>query len=391
MSTVNVSTSPPVASNPRGAVVLEGATISMAFVVIFVCLRIWGRYRYNNSPGNSTPSFGEPRYWMLVSDLAIVASSVLAIILTVIACVSAEWGLGLHSKLLSKTQLETTLQMFYLYQIFYKAGCGLSKIATCLLLLAISTPHMKNFNKCCKIMIIYIAGYSLSCSIVSAFQCGLDFKSNWTHSLRQTHCFYKPPFWFTHAGLNIFASIVVAALPWWLFSHVQYKRKYTIALIMTILALAEIILGCVRLKGLYTSSQNLNDIPYGATTGILVSQLEVNFGIISACIPTVLKIMEDFFRRLFGISFGDTTIESGAQSQSRSRNLGAMGSHLQTTDKSKPRSQYERFGDDDLEMDSLHSGNSRENIIRDDKIPDQKIKVETSYIVEREIDKSESM
>ncbi|KAF7919973.1 uncharacterized protein EAE98_009207 [Botrytis deweyae] len=391
MSTVNVSTSPPVASNPRGAVVLEGATISMAFVVIFVCLRIWGRYRYNNSPGNSTPSFGEPRYWMLVSDLAIVASSVLAIILTVIACVSAEWGLGLHSKLLSKTQLETTLQMFYLYQIFYKAGCGLSKIATCLLLLAISTPHMKNFNKCCKIMIIYIAGYSLSCSIVSAFQCGLDFRSNWIHSLRQTHCFYKPPFWFTHAGLNIFASIVVAALPWWLFSHVQYKRKYTIALIMTTLALAEIILGCVRLKGLYTSSQNLNDIPYGATTGILVSQLEVNFGIISACIPTVLKIMEDFFRRLFGISFGDTTIESGAQSQSRSRNLGAMGSHLQTTDKSKPRSQYERFGDDDLEMDSLHSGNSRENIIRDDKIPDQKIKVETSYIVEREIDKSESM
>ncbi|KAM0195324.1 hypothetical protein ACHAPC_000516 [Botrytis cinerea] len=391
MSTVNVSTSPPVLSNPRGAVVIEGATISMGFVVIFVCLRIWGRYRYNNSPGSSTPSFGEPRYWMMVSDLAIVASSVLAIILTVIACVGAEWGLGLHSKFLSKTQIENTLQMFYLYQIFYKAGCGLSKIATCLLLLAISTPHMKNFNICCKIMIIYIAGYSLSCSIVTAFQCGLDFKSNWIHSLRQTHCFYKPPFWFTHAGLNIFASIVVAVLPWWLFSHVQYKRKYTIALIMTILAIAEIILGCVRLKGLYTSSQSLNDIPYGAITGILVSQLEVNFGIISACIPTVLKIMEDFFKRLFGVSFGDTTIESGAQSQPRSRNLGAMGSHLQTTDKSKPRSQYHRFGDDDLEMDSMHSGNSRENIIRDDKVPDQKIKVETSYIVEREIDKSEGM
>ncbi|KAK6610818.1 integral membrane protein [Botrytis cinerea] len=390
MSTVNVSTSPPVLSNPRGAVVIEGATISMGFVVIFVCLRIWGRYRYNNSPGSSTPSFGEPRYWMMVSDLAIVASSVLAIIFDR-DCLCAEWGLGLHSKFLSKTQIENTLQMFYLYQIFYKAGCGLSKIATCLLLLAISTPHMKNFNICCKIMIIYIAGYSLSCSIVTAFQCGLDFKSNWIHSLRQTHCFYKPPFWFTHAGLNIFASIVVAVLPWWLFSHVQYKRKYTIALIMTILAIAEIILGCVRLKGLYTSSQSLNDIPYGAITGILVSQLEVNFGIISACIPTVLKIMEDFFKRLFGVSFGDTTIESGAQSQPRSRNLGAMGSHLQTTDKSKPRSQYQRFGDDDLEMDSMHSGNSRENIIRDDKVPDQKIKVETSYIVEREIDKSEGM
>lgn len=61
-------------------------------------------------------------------------------------------------------------------------------------------------------------------------------------------------------------------------------------------------------------------------------------------------------------------------------------------DKSKPRSQYERFGDDDLEMDSMHSGNSRENIIRDSKLPDQKIKVETSYTVESELDtKSENM
>ncbi|ESZ96060.1 hypothetical protein SBOR_3537 [Sclerotinia borealis F-4128] len=386
MSTVNVSTSPLVASNPRGIVVIEGATISLSFVVIFVCLRIWGRYRYKTSPGSSAPSFGEPRFWMMVSDLAILASSVVAVVLTVIACVGVKWGLGLHAKLLRSTQLETTLQMFYLYQIFYKFGAGLSKIATCLLLLAISTPQMKNFNRCCRIMIIYIAVYSISCSIVTAFQCGYNFKSNWIHGNDQSQCFYKPPFWFSHAGLNIFASIVVAGLPWWLFSFVTYKRKYTIAMIMTLLAISEIVLGCVRLDGLYTSTHSLNDISYGATTGILVSQLEVNFGIISACIPTVLKIMEDSIKPFFGFSFGSTTTETGVHSQSRSRNLGAMGSHLPTIDKSKPRSQYERFGDDDLEMDSINSGNSRENIIRDDKVLDLNIKIETFYTVERELD-----
>ncbi|KAI9646385.1 hypothetical protein NHQ30_004376 [Ciborinia camelliae] len=381
MSTANVSTSPPVISNPRGTLVIEGATTSLAFVVIFVCLRIWGRYRYKASPGSSAPSLGEPRFWMMISDLAIVASSMVAVVLTIIACVGAEWGLGLHAKLLSKRQIETTLQMFYLYQIFYKFGVGLSKIATCLLLLAISTPHMKNFNRCCRIMIIYIAAYSLSCSIVTAFQCGINFKSNWIHSNDQSQCFYKPPFWFTHAGLNIFASVVVAVLPWWLFSFVTYKRKYTIAMIMTTLAISEIALGAY--------SDFYKD---GATTGVLVSQLEVNFGIISACIPTVLKIMEDSIKRLFGFSIDDTTIETGAHSQSRSRNKGAMGSHLPSLDKSKPRSQYERFGDDDLEMDSMHSGSSRENIIRDGKKPDQKIKIETSYIVERELDtKSENI
>ena len=91
-------------------------------------------------------------------------------------------------------------------------------------------------------------------------------------------------------------------------------------------------------------------------------------------------------KRVFGLSFSGTDIETGGHSQSRSRNLGAMGSNLPTVDKSKPRSQYERFGDEDLELDSLHSGNSRENIIRDDKILEQQIKIETSYIVERELD-----
>jgi hypothetical protein len=128
--------------------------------------------------------------------------------------------------------------MFFLYQIFYKFAAGISKIATCLLLLAISTPQMARFNLCCQIMILYIAGVSLSCSIATVFQCGLDIESNWIHTNRQTNCFPKPPFWYTHAALNIISSVVIAILPWWLFHYVTYSRKYIIATLMTILAIA---------------------------------------------------------------------------------------------------------------------------------------------------------
>lgn len=126
--------------------------------------------------------------------------------------------------------------MFYLYQIFYKFAAGISKVATCFLLLAISTPQMLYFNTCCLVMIVYIVGYSLSCSIATIFQCGMEFKSNWIHANDQSHCFYKPPFWYTHAALNISASVVIAILPWWLFHYVTYSRKYLIASLMTILA-----------------------------------------------------------------------------------------------------------------------------------------------------------
>ncbi|KAM3076816.1 hypothetical protein ACMFMG_003716 [Clarireedia jacksonii] len=263
-----------------------------------------------------------------------------------------------------------SLEMFFLYQIIYKFGAGISKIATCLLLLAISIPQMKWFNRTCKGLILYILGYSISCSIVTVFQCGTQVQSNWVHTDDQSHCFYKPPFWYAHAGLNISTSIVIAALPWWLFYYITYKRKVTIGLIMSVLAIAP------------NDDPNSKFCKDGATTGLLVSQLEVNFGIISACIPTVLKLIEDASKRVFGLSFGGASHDPAPYSHSRSRELAPTGSDLAIKDKPKPRSPYERYGDEDLEMDSIHSGNSRENIVRDDKIPEQQIKVEQIYIVE---------
>jgi hypothetical protein len=98
-------------------------------------------------------------------------------------------------------------------------------------------------------------------------------------------------------------------------------------------------------------------------------------------------MIEDAIKRVFGFSFGSTNQEiTGAYSHSRSRTLAPNGSDLPVKDKSKPRSQYERFGDEDLEMDSMHSGSSRENIIQSDKILEQQIKIEKTYIVEREDD-----
>lgn len=128
--------------------------------------------------------------------------------------------------------------MFYLYQVFYKFAAGISKIATCLLLLAISSNQMLLFNRFCQIMIVYIAGYCVACSIATVFHCGLDISSNWDHTKPQQHCFTNPPFWYIHAGLNIFASVIIAVLPWWLFYYISYKRKFVIATLMTMLSLS---------------------------------------------------------------------------------------------------------------------------------------------------------
>lgn len=77
----NTSKSHYVGPNPRGAVDRDAASVVLGLVSIFVFLRLWGRFKYNNnSPRDkSWPQFGDPRFWILMSDLTILISFVSSI------------------------------------------------------------------------------------------------------------------------------------------------------------------------------------------------------------------------------------------------------------------------------------------------------------------------
>lgn len=188
-----------------------------------------------------------------------MGSQIINVALTALCYVAVHWGEGIHTKELSATQAHKVLQMFYVYQVLYKFVSGIAKIATLFLLLAISSAQMRVFNTFCKAFIIYIAAYCLACSLTTIFQCRTDFASNWDKTLPQGQCFTLPPFWYSHAAINVSATMVMIFLPWWLFStlvllkttltnpnsvlrlteyRVQYKRKYAIAIIMSALATA---------------------------------------------------------------------------------------------------------------------------------------------------------
>ena len=115
----------------------------------------------------------------------------------------------------------------------------------------------------------------------------------------------------------------------------------------------------------------------GAPTAFLVSQLEVNFGIMAACIPTVLKITEVYIDTLISFITGrERTTKTTTQSQSLKS--GVPLSHIDKSQVGKKN--YTRFGEDEEnDLGSTHSGGSRVNIIT--KGMDQ-IKVESSFLVE---------
>jgi len=72
----NTSKSHYVGPNPRGAADRDTASAVMVLAGIFVFLRLWGRFKYTSPGDRSWPQFGEPRFWILLSDLTLLLSFV---------------------------------------------------------------------------------------------------------------------------------------------------------------------------------------------------------------------------------------------------------------------------------------------------------------------------
>lgn len=109
----------------------------------------------------------------------------------------------------------------------------------------------------------------------------------------------------------------------------------------------------------------------------MVSQLEINFGIVAACIPTVLKITEEYSKRLWYAITGREPI-----SKSQSRTLTANTIPRSNLDTKNMRSDYARFGEDEEhELSSTHSRHSRVEILS--KGADGII-VQTSFVVDND-------
>ena len=75
MSTAVLNKGSPSLDNPRGRRLEVAVGITLGVVVLAVGLRVWGRFRYGGGV-NLRASIGDHRFWIVVSDLAILLSTV---------------------------------------------------------------------------------------------------------------------------------------------------------------------------------------------------------------------------------------------------------------------------------------------------------------------------
>ena len=74
--THNTSTKPPTQANPHGAELNAAASVVLVFMTLAVATRLWGRYRYSSLSSLRESSYGESRFWLLLSDITILISFV---------------------------------------------------------------------------------------------------------------------------------------------------------------------------------------------------------------------------------------------------------------------------------------------------------------------------
>ncbi|KAK8112522.1 hypothetical protein PG984_013048 [Apiospora sp. TS-2023a] len=337
-----------------GDVILVVGVVMLALDTLFVSMRIWGRRRYSRTPRQSSVSYGEPRYWVVVSDAAILFSYLCAIGLVAIGIYAVRCGEGLHYSQLTLPQQTQKLKVLYVYSILsvicpqllyaatvltqvsiyinhsYKFIVPIPKIATVFLFLAIAPPHLRAFIACCKMTAAYMVTYCVVTTFVAIFQCGPDVSINWLSPGKPGYCINLATFWTAQFAVDISACLIMVGLPWWLFASIQYKRKNVIATVLSTLAIGETILAATSLwllaKVLTEAVKPNPDIAHSESVGLVVSQLHVNFGCISACVPTVLKLFEEGWVALGGrIKWIERTLNTSQQkSQSTGRRSTAI-------------------------------------------------------------------
>ncbi|KAK7964400.1 hypothetical protein PG988_011374 [Apiospora saccharicola] len=288
----------PTARSFLGDVIVTVGAVMLALDTLFVSMRLYGRRRYSKMPRRSTVSYGEPRYWVVVSDAAIVISYMCAAALVAVEIYVEGTG-HTHTILTGRNSITPHSYKFFV---------PIPKIATVFLLLAIAPPHLRAFIATCKLVAAYMGLYCLATTLVAIFQCGPDVANNWLRMSTEVGCVDLPTFWYAQFAIDISACVIMIGLPWWLFASIQYRRKNVIATVLSTLAIGlwgrETILAATSLwlmaRTLAEAVKPNPDVTRLECLNLIVSQLHINFGCIAACVPTVLKLFEEGWVALGG-------------------------------------------------------------------------------------------
>ncbi|CAK1364935.1 hypothetical protein CB0940_08572 [Cercospora beticola] len=289
--------------------------IIMPFLAgVAVILRIYARFF-------CTKNAGWDDYSTMVSMLFSIATTV-----TIIAQV--ETGLGKHVKELSPHEAFLQKRAFFVMIIVYNISLCFTKLA--ILMQYKRLFPQKGFKLAVHISMAIVIIYAVWRFFAAIFVCS-PVAAFWDRSIKPFHCQNKFANSMASCALNMSTDILIAALPLAILHKLQLPPRQRYAL-MSVFALAGfvVIISILRVPSIVTLWKT-TDITYVNPMVMVWSDIEINIGLICACLPTLRCLFPKIFRSMTSGRSTDGSNKlgtggSGAAATFESRNGGGDGS-----------------------------------------------------------------
>ncbi|OJJ50368.1 hypothetical protein ASPZODRAFT_149708 [Penicilliopsis zonata CBS 506.65] len=229
-------------------------------------------------------------------------------------------GLGRDIWTLKPDQITRFLLFFYHISWFYLALVALLKLALLFFYRRIFPGKGVQLILWVTIFVDIVFGLVFVC--VSVFQCQpIDYYWNRWDGEHQGTCLNINAITWSNAIISIALDLWMLAIPLWQLTKLQmhWKKKAGVALMFCVGAFVTIV-SAIRLSSLVNFANSTNPT-WDEWDAAVWSTIEINVGIICACMPTMRVILVRLFPRLMGSTRSDPRhyYESGSRSRGRNR------------------------------------------------------------------------
>ncbi|KAK8066699.1 integral membrane protein PTH11 [Apiospora hydei] len=247
------------------------------------------------------------------------------------------------------------LWWFYLSQIFYNPILALVKCSVLVFILRVGGLR-QGVRWACFGLITFTSLQAVAIFFAVLLQC-LPIEANWDMAAKADARCIDNAFHVTISSITILTDILVVALPFYVFLGLKMRRATKIAVIC-IFAMGGVvtIVGIVRIWGviqLFYYPDPSGDTFYDIK--MVLSVVEVNTAIVTACAPALRPLLRHFFPSLFALSSEDDYYPKGPGTGSKSHPYG-QGSRNFSSKKA-----YGGGGGDMSRTRSLHHQQKNQN------------------------------
>jgi fucose permease len=278
------------------AVTLIFCVLCTVFVAARFYTRIW-----------LVRSVKQDDYWILAAWLCAVGFSASI-------CVGVHYGLGRHSADISTVHSEALRKAEYAFDIFYNPSLMLTKTSIIVFFLSVMSKDVDpifKWSNWLTLAVVNVAGLALT--LLNIFQCRPVAAAHQYPTPANAQCIDIVTLYLSSAPVNIITDLAILFLPMPILTGMRLPRKQKIILIVTFSFGAFVTaVDVVRIAYLQNAALNRftvvktqssgnprtieqQDFPWYASLSFMWSAVEVNLGIICACVPCLKPLFSRFF------------------------------------------------------------------------------------------------